>query len=182
VGTPAASLAVGTNTDAEVLKPQIRTLAARVFPRAARVDVNTGTDLIERDLGRERLGAWFFSGFGLVTLGLGLGGIFGLVAYVVNLRRREIGIRMALGATRSRVLRSVMAWSLFPAVAGLTAGLAGSLLVGRSVESYVHGISSLDPATYAGTVIVIAVGAASAGLLAAVGIYRLNPVEALRSE
>ena len=68
-------------------------------PDAPQVTITTGRDLIARDLGRQRLGAWFFSGFGLVALVLGAGGVFGLVAYLAESRRREFGVRLTLGAT-----------------------------------------------------------------------------------
>ena len=83
----------------------IRRMVKEVAPDAPRVTILTGHELVARDLGRQRLGAWFFSGFGLIALVLGAGGVFWLVAYLAESRRREFGIRLALGATSGHLVR-----------------------------------------------------------------------------
>src|SRR5262249_41849495 len=94
-------LAVRTSDPASLVEPLRRTISA-IAPHATSLSIKTSRELIAADLGRERLGAWFFSGFGLVTTCLGVGSVFGIVGYLAESRRREFGIRAALGATPHR--------------------------------------------------------------------------------
>ncbi len=181
-GSPGTSVTVGTGVDAGSLAHAVRTVTTRVFPRAARLEVDTGADLVARDLSRERLGAWFFTGFGLVSLGLGLAGVFGLVAYLAESRRREIGVRMALGATPGHLMRSTTVPGIVTVAAGTVFGLAAAVLLARTVDGFVHGISALDPVTYVGVGLLMIASAMGAGLAAALRIRRVSPMEALRAE
>ena len=176
------SLAVGTTGDAaDVIRP-IRQALMDVFPNAVGVDLATGHDVVERDLGRERVGASFFSGFGLLALCLGLAGIFGLVAYHAESRRRDLGVRMALGATPRALVGETIMIALVPVVAGATTGLAIAAVVASAVAASTFGISTLDPLTYllAGTLLVG--GAFIAALAAARRVTRLSPLDALRAQ
>jgi predicted permease len=173
---------VGTTARADELKPRIERLAADVFPKASRLTVESGADLVARDLGRARLGAWFFSGFGAIALGLGLAGVFGLVAYLAEARRRELGIRMALGAEPGRLVRSAIGTGLVPVAIGVVAGLVVAALLARSVESLLHGVSALDPLSYTAAGLLLLAGAAAAGAFAAWRIRRVSPMDALRVE
>ncbi len=166
--------------DAE--RESVRRVIAAVFPDAPRVDIADGREIVARDLGRQRLGAWFFSGFGLVALALGVVGVFGLVAYLAESRRREFGVRMALGASSEMLIKHAVSVGLVPVIAGAVAGLATALLLARFVASLLFGVSQFDPITYgamAGLMIACAVGA---GLVAAWRVRRLSPVEALRAD
>ena len=116
-------VAMRTRGDAADTAPAVRQVAARLFPNAVRLEVRTGHDLVSSDLGEARMGAWFFSGFGLIGLVLGLGGLFGLVVYFAESRRREFGIRLALGATPNDVTRRIVGAGLWPVLAGVPAGL-----------------------------------------------------------
>jgi hypothetical protein len=160
----------------------IRRLARSTFPDAVRIDVATGRDVVDRNVARERLGAWFFSGFGLVALALGIGGVFGLVAYMAESRRRELGVRMALGADAGRLIRAAVVAGVTPVAIGVAIGWAGAAALARAATSLLIGVRALDPLSYLGAgglMLVIAVGA---GSLAASRIRRLAPVDALRAE
>jgi hypothetical protein len=149
---------------------------------APRVTITTGRDLIARDLGRQRLGAWFFSGFGVVALVLGAGSVFGLVAYLAESRRREFGVRLALGATdRDLVWRGVAA-GLTPVAMGASLGLLAATLIARLAVSFLPGLNALDLATYLVVSMLIVGCAAAAGLSAAWRLRRLSPAEALRAD
>ena len=87
------------------------------------VRVSTGREAVAVDLGRQRLGAWFFSGFGLVALVIGLGGAFGFVAYLAESRRGELAVRMALGASSGQLVGHGVFAALAPVAAGVAAGL-----------------------------------------------------------
>ena len=145
------------------------------------VNVATGHELVARDLGRQRLGAWFFSGFGLAALLLGIGGVFGLVAYLAESRRREFGVRLALGATMGHLVRQGLMAALVPVSAGVVSGLFFAGMVSRLFTSLLAGISTLDFVTYLGVAVTTLGCATMAALAAAWRLRRTNPSEALRS-
>jgi predicted lysophospholipase L1 biosynthesis ABC-type transport system permease subunit len=155
---------------------------ADIFPDAARVDIGTGKQVIARNLGRERLGAWFFSGFGLVSLTLGIAGVFGLVAYVVESRRRDFGIRIALGATPSRLIRRAVGTGLWLVLIGAVVGFGIAASLTRVAASFLAGMSLFDPLIYLGAATLMAACAAAAGHLAAWRVQRISSADALRAE
>jgi hypothetical protein len=166
----------------ERVAPEIERVASETFPDALRIDVVTGEDLVSRDLGRQRLAAWFFSSFGSVTILLGVCGVFGLVAYAAESRRRDLGIRLALGATPQGLVGTAVGGGLTPVVCGAAAGLLLASLLVRLGASLLVGVPQVDPATYA-VVFTGLVGASGvAALIGAWRIQRVSPIEALRAE
>jgi ABC-type antimicrobial peptide transport system permease subunit len=107
-------------------------------------------------------------------------GIYGLVAYSVAQRTRELGIRMALGASRSRIVRSVLRQGLVMAIAGVALGTAASFATARLLTNFVFGVSTRDPMTFASVGALLLAVAVGASLVPAVRAIRLNPVNALR--
>ena len=120
-----------------------------------------------------------FAGFALLLAAIGT---YGVLSYVVTQRRREIGIRMALGAGRSRVLRSIMGQGLLLTCLGLVAGLIGALALTRLMETLLFGVRPSDPATLAGVAALIAAVATAASLVPAIRATRVDPMVALRDE
>lgn len=169
-----SNLVLQTDDPRGVVAAVQKVLAGRV------VRVTTGREIVGRDIAKQRLGAWVFSGFGLVALILGIGGVFGLVAYLAQARRREFGLRMALGATMSDVVRNAVIAALGPVAVGVTAGLVIGAIVSRVFASLLVGIDGLDPATYAGVGLVMIVPATLAALAAAWRLRLLTPSDALR--
>jgi predicted permease len=160
---------------------QIRKVISEVLPDMPPPTISTGRDIIMRDIGRQRLGAWFFSGFGLTALLLGVSGVFGLVAYLAESRQREFGIRVALGATpRNVVWRGVTA-ALVPVSIGVAAGLAVAAWVSRLFISLLTGLATLDPFTYVAVATIMLGCAACAALGAAWRLRRVAPADALRT-
>jgi predicted permease len=144
------------------------------------VRVTTGREVIARDIAQQRLGAWAFSGFGLVALVLGIGGVFGLVAYLTHARQREFGIRMVLGATLPRLLQTAVTAALWPAVIGMIAGMLIGAAVSRVFAALLVGINGLDLWTYGSIGLMVLVPALLAALAAAWRLRRLTPAAALR--
>jgi hypothetical protein len=160
----------------------MRRIVKEVAPHAPRVVITTGREIMARDLGRQRLAAWFFSGFGLVALVLGAGGVFGLVAYLAESRRREFGVRLALGATPRDVVWRGVAAGLKPVAIGAGTGLLCAGIVAHVFVSLLPGLSALDPATYASVALLMITCAAASGLAAAWRLHRVTPGDALRAE
>jgi ABC-type antimicrobial peptide transport system permease subunit len=117
---------------------------------------------------------------GGVGLVLATAGIYGLIAYSVAQRTREVGIRMALGATRERIVRAVLFQGATIGIIGVGVGLAGALVFTRTLQNFVYGVSTLDPATIAAVSVLLVVVAAIASVVPALRAVRLNPVAALR--
>jgi predicted permease len=176
------SLVARTRSDPGLLVPEVDAMVQRMFPWANWTSVKTGRQLVEADLGRQRLGAAFFVGFGGVSLLLGFGGVFGLVAYLAESRLREFGVRLALGATPAELMRRVAATGLVPVVAGTCVGLVVAALLSSAFAAFTYGVGGLDPKSYVLVTAVMIGGAVAAGLVAALRIRRASPMQALRAE
>jgi ABC-type antimicrobial peptide transport system permease subunit len=120
--------------------------------------------------------------FGALALLLATIGLYGVMSYNVARRRNEIGIRMALGAEQSRVMRMVFGEIALVVCAGLVAGLCAALAATRLVSSFLYGLKATDPATLALSAVVLAGVAAVAGYVPARRASRLDPMVALREE
>lgn len=117
-----------------------------------------------------------------IALLLGTVGIYGVISYIVSRRTQEIGVRMALGAPASTVLRQVMSEGLGLTVVGIVVGLVGAWGMSRALTSLLYGVSATDPITFAATPLLLALVAVLATWLPARRAARVDPVEALRSE
>ena len=164
------------------LADNVRRAASEAMPGTRWVKVATGREVIDADLGRQRLGAWFFSGFGLTALLLGIGGVFGLVAYLAESRQREFGVRLALGATPRDLLRHGVSAALVPVALGAAAGLMLAAWVARLFTSMLAGVSALDPFAYATAAAILLGGTALAALGGAWRLRTMAPMDALRAE
>lgn len=138
--------------------------------------------LVAEVLMPQRLGAALLSFFGVLALVLSAVGIGGVVAYAVSRQARDIGVRVALGATKVSVLASVSRGMVLPVVFGLAAGVASARGLSRLVESFMFGVTSTDPLTY-GLIAMSVLGVSvAATLVPARRSARVNPVEVLRAE
>jgi len=119
---------------------------------------------------------------GGMALVLGVVGVYGMLSYTVEQRRREIGIRMALGAPATAVKRMFLGRGLLLAGAGIALGLAGAASVSRLISSLLFGVTALDPATYAATATVLLVAAMAATYIPARRAASVDPMDTLRDE
>lgn len=140
----------------------------------------TPSELVDASIAEPRLRALLFNGFGLAALLLSALGIYGVVSHAVARRTREIGVRMALGATRGSILGLVMGSGLRVVIAGAVAGLAGAVLAARALRGMLFGIPALDPLTFAGVTCMLLLVASAAMLIPARRAMRLDPIRALR--
>jgi ABC-type antimicrobial peptide transport system permease subunit len=140
------------------------------------------TDLVNRRLTQERLIAQLSAGFGALALVLGCIGLYGVLSYGVATRTNEIGIRMALGAERGRVVRMILGETSKLLMIGLVIGVPAALACARFVESKLYGLKPADPATLAMAVGVMIVVAIFSGYLPARRASRTDPMRALHYE
>ena len=164
------------------LAQSLQKIVAALEPKTLWLQIETGREIVTKDLGRQQLGAWFFSGFGLTALLLGVGGVFGLVAYLAESRRREFGVRVALGATPGDVVWRGARAALVPVGAGVVLGLVVAAIVARLFTSLLTGLSALDPLTFVSVGLVMLGCAALASFGAAWRLRGVAPMDALRAE
>jgi predicted permease len=159
-----------------------RSLALRLAPTIPAPTLNTMNQVLNDSMSAERmmaLLALFFAGCALLVTGIGL---YGTLAYATARRTSEIGIRMALGAQRTRVLVMVFRENLLVAAAGAGAGLAVALFASRALATFLYGTSPRDPWVLAGSVASLAAIASAASLLPALRASRIEPMGAIRCE
>ncbi len=126
------------------------------------------------------MGAGLLSLFGLLATVLAALGVYGVVAYSVGQRRREIAIRMAIGAERRNVLGLILRQGMLPVAIGIAAGIAGALALAWTVRSLLFGIGAADPLAFGGAALVLAFVALAAVYFPARRASGLDPVNALR--
>ena len=129
-----------------------------------------------------RIGAMVLGAFGALALLLAAIGLYGVVAYSVTRRTREVGIRMALGAQRGDVLRTMAARGSRLAIIGLVIGGLLATAAGSLLESMLYGVSAVDAIAFVAAAAVMLLVAGLANLIPAAGATRMDPVRALRSE
>ncbi|HET7273638.1 MAG TPA: ABC transporter permease [Longimicrobiaceae bacterium] len=146
------------------------------------VSVIPVTSLIAPDLRPYRLGATLFSLFGVLALLLASIGLYGVVTFTVVRQTREIGVRIALGAGRTDVLRLVVARAMAVTFVGVLIGLAGAFAVTRFMESLLYGVEVIDPVTFASVPLILLTVALIAAYIPARRAARVDPMVALRAE
>jgi putative ABC transport system permease protein len=159
---------------------QIEEQIRSIDPKQPFSAFRTMDQIKNRAMSVERFQMTLLGAFALIGLLLASAGIYGLVAYSVAQRTREFGIRMALGATDVRILRSVLRESSALAVAGVAAGAVAAVFATRVLQNFVWGVSTLDARTFLGVAVLLVVAAVAASLIPALRAVRLNPVSALR--
>jgi ABC-type antimicrobial peptide transport system permease subunit len=151
-------------------------------PLLAVTDMYSMQEVVAATETSRRFNTGILTAFAGIALALALLGIYGVLAYSVNERVREIAIRMALGATRQQVLWGTLRNALGLAGVGIAVGLIASVGLTRFLSSLLYDVRPLDPAAIAGAALVLAVCAAAAGLIPARRAASIDPMRALRTE
>jgi predicted permease len=171
-----------TTRDPLSIVPEARKAVASVDPELGIRDVQSLDDVVRGSWARRRFDAILFGAFGTAALLLAGSGIFAVLAHAVANRRREFGIRSALGAQpRTVVWHVVREGMAFPLV-GMLLGVIVSIAVTRLLQSTLYGISPRDPGVFATSIAVLMVAAASACLIPALRATRVDPTEAMRAD
>jgi ABC-type antimicrobial peptide transport system permease subunit len=139
-------------------------------------------EIVALSVSRQRFNMWVMSVFGGCALLLAAIGIYGLMAYSVEQRTQEIGIRLALGAQASQVRRMVVTQGMILAGVGIAIGLAGAFLLARLITAFLFGVTATDPVVFAGVPLLLAAVALVAVWLPARRASHVDPLVALRAE
>ena len=175
-------VAEATTGPAEALTPTIRAIVARHDPNTPVRRERTLEFLSVESTAGYRFRAAMVGTFAGLSLVLALVGVFGVLAYSVQQRRREFGVRIALGASGSSVLGLVLRGAVRMIAAGTLVGLGLALALSKTISAFLFGVRPLDPVTFAGVLLVLAVTAALAAAAPAWRAARVDPVVAFRND
>ena len=173
---------IRTAAPVPAILPSIREAVRAVDSHLAVFDVRTQQQQIDSTMSQERLFVALASALGVLALILAAVGVYGMLAQNVSRRTPEIGVRMALGASRTDVITMVLREASQLAVIGAVAGAAGAAILGRCVQSMLFGITPLDPIAIGAAIAMTLTAALAAGWLPARRAARLDPMVALRHE
>jgi predicted permease len=179
---PFVNVTVRTNLKMDAATKAVQTALSKVNPGLAIAVPQTMEAVVAQALGQARLMMWLLGIFAGVALLLASIGIYGAVAYSVEQRTGEIGVRMALGAQTRDVLRLIVNQGMKPVVIGLAIGIVAAFALGRLIASQLYQVSAHNPALLGGATVLLAAIALVACLLPARRATLVNPIEALRTE
>jgi len=181
-GLPWATIFVKTDGDPAAVAPAVRREIKALAPNLPVFDVATMSERSARTFSRERFGASLLGLLAAIALFLASVGVYGLVSETVSARTREIGVRMALGASPADIVRDVVRRGLALAALGLAAGLAAALALSRLLSSLLFQVRPHDAATYAAVCGLLLLLTAGASWVPARRATRIDPTRALRTE
>ena len=171
-----------TNLSPGVLEPQLNRLLAEIDPNLTIISVRTMQQEVELTFDQERAVASLAGLFGIIALVLAAIGLYGVTAYSVAQRTNEIGIRMALGADRGRVIQMVLNGAFRRVLVGLILGLPLAVGAGKLISSQLYGVSSWDPMALGIAAVALAICSFFAAIIPANRAASISPVQALRIE
>ncbi len=176
------TLVLRNSQEPVALASVIRSAIRQMDPNLPVLDMRTMREIVSSTLAERRFQMLMTSLFGLVALLLGVVGVYGVVSYNVACRTRDIGLRMALGAERSDVLRWIFSTGMHPVLLGVAAGLFAAVAVAVSLRGLLFGITPADPLALSSVALVLLLTSGLACYLPARRAAALNPIEALRHE
>jgi ABC-type antimicrobial peptide transport system permease subunit len=181
-GTTRSSLFVRLRGNAEDQLPALRQRLQAELPPPAYIKFATMHELVEPQRRSWEFGATMFVAFALLALVLAGIGLYSVIAYAVAQRTRELGVRIALGASRRNVLQLVVGQGILFAAAGITLGSGAALLAARWAEPLLFSVSARDPIVHLSVAAILLVVAAAAMVRPALRAMRVDPLVALRAD
>ena len=179
---PFLTLVVRTTGDPLAMVAPVRAQFRSLDPEQPVFEVASMDQLLSAMIAQRRFSMALLGMFAALALVLGVVGVYGVTAYLVTQRTREVGVRLALGAQPSQVVGLVVRQGMVLAAVGLGGGLAGALVAGRLMRGLLYGVSPYDAATLAGVTTVIALATLAANWVPALRAARVDPLAALRSD
>jgi putative ABC transport system permease protein len=164
------------------LLPVVKGQLEAFDPELALTRVRTGDELVAASIAQPRFRMLLLGLFAAIALLLAAVGLYGVMTFSVSQRVGEIGLRMALGADRNRVMRLVLAQGMLPVAIGLVAGLTGAAALTRVMSGLLYGVSPYDPLTFLAVSMMLAVVAVSAIYIPARRAMTVDPLVALRHQ
>ncbi|MFL6306845.1 MAG: ABC transporter permease [Candidatus Sulfotelmatobacter sp.] len=178
---PAMTLTMLSDANTQMVTTAARSILQEMNPETP-ANFRTFQQVYSASLGSRRFNLILIAFFGIVALLLATAGVFGVMAYSVSRRTREIGVRVALGARSRDVLTMILSQGMRTILIGLAIGLLGSLALTRTLASFLFGISATDPLTFAGVIALLIVAALLACYIPARRATKVDPMVALRYE
>ncbi len=179
---PNVGIGVRTAGDPATMTKTIAAAVHAVDPNAALAGVETLDQIKNEDLSSDRFSLLLYAFFAAIALALAAIGIYGVMAFAVGQRLHEIGVRMALGASRGRIVRMILREGALLACAGLLLGLVGAYFVGRAMRSTLYGVGTIDFGAFAAVGVVLMLAAMVACYFPARRAAAIEPMRALRIE
>jgi ABC-type antimicrobial peptide transport system permease subunit len=180
--SPQATLVVRSREDSQALFSTIRQQVRRLDPNAVPVDLETIAQFMALPLFPAHTTGVLLSAFGAVALLLAMTGLYGVISYSVTRRTGEIGIRMALGANRYKVMSLILGQGMRLSLIGIVTGLLISFAVTRVLSDLLYGIRPSDPFTFLAVTLFLVAVAVAACLLPASRAASIEPMQSLRTE
>jgi ABC-type antimicrobial peptide transport system permease subunit len=162
--------------------PLVRSAVKAVSPEFSAIDIQTMNQYVDQATARRHFQTVALAYFAGVAVFLALIGFYGLLSYAVAQRTAEVGVRMALGATRRAVIAMVLRYGLTLTGAGLSLGLAAAFAITKTLSSFLYGVSSTDPVTFLLIPALMSAVAAAASIVPAWKAAAVDPVIALRHQ
>ncbi len=176
------AVVIRTHDDPAAIMPPVRRAVSDLDPGAVIYSVQTMNEVLSNSLAPRRLSMIMLAAFAALALAMSCVGIYGVTSYLVGERTREIGVRMALGAQRSDVLRLVLRHGTQMAILGVMIGTAAALALTRLMSNQLFGVTAHDPLTFAGVALLLLFIAIFACYIPARRATRIDPIIALRYE
>jgi predicted permease len=174
-------LVVRTAGDPRSLVAMVRAEIRAIDAEVPLVDIMTGNDIVAASVAQRRFNTLLIGSFAGIALLLAMVGTYGVVSHAVARRTREIGVRVALGASAPAILRMVLIQAAKPAVCGIAFGLAGALVAGNLIATQLYGVTAFDAATFIAVTLALGGAVLLATLIPARRSLRVEPIVAMRS-
>jgi putative ABC transport system permease protein len=179
---PVPLFIVRTRTEPMAMADTIRRKLGEIEPRRSVYEVMPLTDRLDETFSESMLRTVLLAAFAVTAVSLAAIGLYGTLSYFVQMRRREIGVRMALGAARGEVAASFVRHALRVSAVGCVAGLALAAALGRAMAGMLYGVSPLDLVTFSGVLLLVLGAAVASSVWPAVRASRIDPMRVLRIE
>ncbi|HET9452686.1 MAG TPA: FtsX-like permease family protein, partial [Gemmatimonadaceae bacterium] len=176
------NMVLASSRPLEALAPAIRQVVREADPALPIIQLRTMEEVVGASVTRQRFLSMLLGIFAAVALTLAAIGTYGILSYMVTERQREIGIRLALGADNSQVMRLIMGQGLAIAAVGIVLGVGGAYALSRLTASLLYGVSPSDPITFVTVAAVITVVAMAACVVPTFRAMRVDPLEAIRAD